>query len=93
MVRRPGAGIALAFGLAAAGCGETPEPDIAALKAVLEAEAGGPVVLRDVRRDHGQRYTLTYAREGEERRASFRYVDHGWRITREHDAKMRLRYF
>lgn len=93
MTHRPSLALALALTLALAACGETPEPDLAALRAVVEAEAGGSVVLRDIRRDHGQRYTLVYARDGDERRASFRYVDKSWQLTDEHDAKMRLRYF
>ena len=91
MSAKPAAATVLAVALA--GCGETPAPNIDRLLGVIEAEHGTPVRLTDIRRDHSQRYTLIYAHEGREARASFRYVDGGWHITREHDARMRLRYF
>jgi len=72
---------------------ETPAPDIARLKAAVEAELRHPIHIDDIRRDHAQRYTLVYSHRAGAGRASFRYVDRGWRLTQEHDAKMRLRYF
>jgi len=86
-----GIGIGLLLGLMA--CGQTPPPDIARLEAALEADLGGPITVSDIRRDHAQRYTLIYSHGGREGRASFRYVDRGWRLTRMTDSRMRLRFF